>query len=254
MKDNPIYIDHIVNILNLIDDAKCYEIVRKLRWSDGTVQCPFCESTQVIRNGHNNTEPERQRYRCNDCLRYFDDLSCTIFEGHHQPLRVWILCLYFMGLNLSNRQIAQELDLNEDDMQYMTQMLRGGVIAKKPDATLEGEVESDEIYIVAGHKGNTEAVRKKGREGRRNRLKGARGRGTLEKEKPPVLGLIQRGGDVALTMLENVKQETIAPIIQATVVGNTLVYTDEYDIYGRLTEWGYTHKSVCHGKGEYARD
>jgi hypothetical protein len=28
---------------------------------------------------------------------------------------VWILCLYFMGLNLSNQQIAQELDLHPSD-------------------------------------------------------------------------------------------------------------------------------------------
>jgi hypothetical protein len=31
-----------------------------------------------------------------------DDLTDTIFAGHHQPLKVWILCLYFMGLNLSH--------------------------------------------------------------------------------------------------------------------------------------------------------
>ena len=41
----------------------------------------------------------------------FDDLTGTVLAGHHQPLRVWVLCLYFMGLNLSNRQIAKELDL-----------------------------------------------------------------------------------------------------------------------------------------------
>jgi hypothetical protein len=35
-----------------------------------------------------------------------------------------------MGLNLSNQQIAQELDLNKDDLQYMTEHLRTG-IAKK---------------------------------------------------------------------------------------------------------------------------
>ena len=44
--------------------------------------------------------------RCSDCQRGFDDLTGLIFAGHHQPLRVWILCLYFMGLNLSNSQIA----------------------------------------------------------------------------------------------------------------------------------------------------
>ena len=85
-------------------------------------------------------------------------------------------------------------------------------------------------------------------------MKGARGRGTLEKEKPPVLGLIERGGDVSIVMLENVQQESIKPIIQGNVAEGSLVYTDEYDIYNRLEEWGYEHKSVCHGRGEFGRD
>ncbi len=55
-------------------------------------------------------------------------------------------------------------------------------------------------------------------------------------------------------MLANVQQKTIQPIIQATVARNTLIYTDEYDIYARLEGWGYRHKAVCHGRGEYARD
>jgi transposase-like protein len=55
-------------------------------------------------------------------------------------------------------------------------------------------------------------------------------------------------------MLPNVQQTTIQPIIQATVMQGTLVYTDEYDIYCRLETWGYAHKSVCHSAGEYARD
>jgi hypothetical protein len=49
-----------------------------------------------------------------------DDLTGTVLAGHHQPLQAWVLCLYFLGLNLSNRLIAQELDLNEDDAQVMT--------------------------------------------------------------------------------------------------------------------------------------
>jgi transposase len=69
-----------------------------------------------------------------------------------------------------------------------------------------------------------------------------------------VLGLIQRGGQVVLRMLANVQQTTIEPIIGAAVARNTLVYTDEYDIYARLEEWGYGHKTVCHARGEYARD
>ena len=143
-------------------------------------------------------------------------------------------CLYLMSLNLSNLQIAQELDLNKDDVQKMTQQLRETVDKKRPDVSLEGEVECDEVYVVSGHKGHPDAVKKKGRKGRRNRLRGARGRGTLEKEKPPVFGMIQRGGQVVIRMLENVKQVTIQPLIEDVIVSGTLVYTDEYSIYNLL--------------------
>src|SRR5688572_33257424 len=76
----------------------------------------------------------------------------------------------------------------------------------------------------------------------------------MEKEKPPVFGMIQRGGLVVLHLLANVKQKTIEPFIKDTIKSGTLVYTDEYSIYARLERWGYAHKSVNHGRGEYARD
>ena len=57
-----------------------------------------------------------------------------------------------------------------------------------------------------------------------------------------------------MRVLDNVRQVTIQPIIEKFIKPGTLVNTDEYDIYGRLTEWGYEHKTVCHSHGEYARD
>ena len=66
--------------------------------------------------------------------------------------------------------------------------------------------------------------------------------------------MIQQGGQVVMWMLDSVRQLTIQPIIEHFVVPGTLINTDEYDIYGRLTEWGFEHKSVCHGRGKYARD
>src|SRR6516165_2351070 len=154
----------MIHIQSLIDDAKCFETVRTLRWPDG-VFCPHCDSFDVTKQGRGDTQPERQRYLCQACKRRFDDLTDTIFAGHHQPLRVWILCLYFMGLNLSNHQIAHELDLNKDDAQQMTTQLREGIVRRQPEVVLSGEVECDEVYVVAGHKGNLEAVRKKGERG-----------------------------------------------------------------------------------------
>jgi len=120
----------MLSIQQLIDDAKCYETVRDMRWQDG-VRCPHCNSQKIRKRGRHNTDKHRQRYSCSHCECQFDDLSGTIFERHHQPLKVWILCLYFMGLNLSNRQIAAELDLNKDDVQRMTEQLRAGIVSKK---------------------------------------------------------------------------------------------------------------------------
>ena len=123
-------------------------------------------SASVTRHGRDDTRPYRQRYRCAGCRTRFDDLTGTVLAGHHQPLRVWVLCLYFMGLNLSNRQIAKELDLSQADVQLMTEQLRAGLVARIPPVRLEGEVEIDEeVYVVAGHKGNPTAVAKRGAAG-----------------------------------------------------------------------------------------
>ena len=54
------------------------------------------------------------------------------------------------------------MNLNSDDVQRMTEPLREGIVARQPEPVLAGEVECDEVYIVAGHKGHPEAVKKKG--------------------------------------------------------------------------------------------
>lgn len=120
----------MVTIEKLIDDAKCYEVVRELRWPNG-VHCPECNSMEIKKRGHHDRYSDRQRYVCQTCGRQFDDLSGTIFEGHHRPLRVWVSCLYLMGLNLSNEQIAAELNLPVNEAQAMTSQLREGIVVKK---------------------------------------------------------------------------------------------------------------------------
>lgn len=120
----------MIRIHALLDDEKCFQSVRDLRWPNG-LRCPACDSENVTKRGLHSTQRARQRYECQACRKQFDDLTDTIFEGHHQPLRSWIVCLYMMGLNLSNRQIADELDLHKDDVHSMTTCLREGIIAKK---------------------------------------------------------------------------------------------------------------------------
>lgn len=125
----------LINIRTLTSDAACFQHIRALRWPDG-IHCPHCNGADVIRRGKDDTQPERQRYECKTCQKRFDDLTDTVFEGHHQPLKTWVLCLYLMSLNLSNQQIAQELGLNKDDAQAMTQQLRESVEKKNACETV----------------------------------------------------------------------------------------------------------------------
>ena len=150
----------MLNILNLIDDARCFETVRAMRWPQG-VTCPHCHSPQVTKQGHDQSQPERQKYECTACRKRFDDLTETIFAGHHQPFRLDALPL-FHGAESLERTDCHELDLNSDDAQKMTTQLREGIVERKPKVTLSGEVECDEAYVVAGHKGKPEEVKKKG--------------------------------------------------------------------------------------------
>ena len=117
----------MLHIHHLTDNAKCYDEVRRMRWPNG-VRRPGCSSDKIAKRGKNHRHQECRRYRCKKCGKQFDDLTGTIFAWHHQPLKVWIICLYMMGLNMPNLQIARELDLNESDVQEMTSLLRGGIL------------------------------------------------------------------------------------------------------------------------------
>jgi len=118
-----------INILDLVTDEKCYDFLRAVRWSEG-VSCPHCSNSKVVKNGKCSHNTQLQKYECQKCERGFNDLTGTLFQDSNKPLKVWILALYFLGLNLSNRQIAKELDMTEKTAQQMTTKLREGVVKK----------------------------------------------------------------------------------------------------------------------------
>ena len=78
----------MIPLIELLDDAKGYEVLRGLRWPEG-VMCSQCRSSHVSKPGRDTTQPARQKYRCEDGGRHFDDLTGTIFAARHPPLAAW---------------------------------------------------------------------------------------------------------------------------------------------------------------------
>jgi hypothetical protein len=151
----------MIHLQALIDDAKCFATVRALRWPDG-VRCPTCDGAALTKQGRADTQPERQRSLWKSCERRFDDWTDTIFADHHQPLRVWILCLYCLGLTLSHHHMASALDRHPSAVHQMPCPLRQGIVPTKPTPTFSDVVECDEVSSIAGHKGPPDKGEKKG--------------------------------------------------------------------------------------------
>jgi transposase-like protein len=76
----------------------------------------------------------------------------------------------------------------------------------------------------------------------------------MGKERPPVCGMLERGGQVVIHVLAHVQQQTIELLMQDPMASGTLVYTDGSSMYARRETWGYDHTSVNHGRGAFARD
>ena len=123
------YIIMILQLHKMLDISQCWDIVRQVRWSEG-VSCPNCKGKDCRKNGKDKPQIYNQKYHCKSCGKYFDDLTDTIFSNSQLPLEHWIVALYLMHLNVSNSQIAEELDISVVTAQRICSKLREGIVKK----------------------------------------------------------------------------------------------------------------------------
>jgi transposase-like protein len=233
-------------LLSLIDVARFLETIRTMRWPEG-VRCPKCNSEHFWKD--RQEEPKLQ-YRCCECGHWWTDLSGTIFEGTHLPLSYWLLALDLFRQGKSALAVAQELGINRHTAERMHRLLQEYMWIERPGEKLSGITELDEVYIVCGAKG----LKQKSRDPRKRGLK-KRGRGTAEGDKPPVIGVVERGSsEIRLEVCPNATKDTCHEVIEKHVEPGSTINTDDWGGYNGLLEKGFEHKTVCHSHGEYARD
>lgn len=210
-------------------EQDCINYLEKARWNDEPV-CPHCGAFGAYKFSNGRT------LKCKSCRKQFTVKIGTIFEDSPLPLKKWFLAIYLLTSlkkGLSSIQLAKYVGVTQKTAWFILQRIRYAVNTEEFKAPLKNTVEIDETYV--------------GGKGRHNK----RGRGA--ENKIPVFGMIERNGKVRTRAVENVKMATIMPIIKETVVLETNVMTDEFNIYNRVQESGYTHQSVKHVAKEYAR-
>ncbi|RLC73148.1 MAG: IS1595 family transposase [Chloroflexi bacterium] len=242
-------------LFSLMSESACADLFLRMRWVLG-VKCPLCGCEDVkCKDPH--YRPPYRRWKCPDCsLKQgrevtFTDLHGSFMEGSHLECRLWLwaMMLYVSGDSAEN--IAKELRVNRKTAQRMVRLFQLTYFSMRFRVMLKGQVEFDEAYVIAGLKGHAGGLSLE-RPARKRGLKKP-GRGTWDSDKVPVLGLVDRQGNVYLIPMANVRSETIRPFIERLVARGTQVYTDEYNIYLFLRRLGYQHETVNHSRKEYAR-
>src|SRR5947209_74986 len=218
-------------------DEQCRIALEKLRWPDG-VKCPRCDSQKLSR------EYKRNQFDCESCGYKFSVTAGTIFHDSHLPLTKWFAAVYLIcesKKGMSANQLKRTLHVAYKTAWYLCHRIREAV--KDADTSpLFGIVECDETYIGGKAKNMHKAERERKIQGR-----GPSG-------KAMVLGAIQRGGGVRLTVEKRNDRATLHRFIKAALADNTeCVMTDTLPAYNGIADEDTRHETVNHHLGEYVR-
>ncbi|GGL60752.1 DDE transposase [Wenxinia marina] len=232
------------------DEAAAFAHVEAMLWTDGPV-CPHCGvidrayRLEGVRTKPSKKNPEGVErhglWKCRECRKQFTVRKGTIFEESHLPLHLWLQAIHLMVSSkkgISSHQMHRVLGITYKSAWFLThrirECMRSGDFA--PMGGNGGTVEVDETFI--------------GKEPGVTKSKTARGGA----HKMKVLTLIDRQTKRAKSIVvDDLKADTLVPILQANIDAETVVYTDEAVWYKRLNKSFAGHDFTRHGAGEYVR-
>ena len=229
----------------MLSEKKCVQLLRHMRWKNGIVKCVYCNSGNIVSNG--TRQKYFHKYVCRDCNRNFTEKTGTIFANSFFELREWFYTARELQRGISINQISKELGRSYRHVMNMAHEIMDSVYMKRLFQLDAEDIEIDEMYQSAGSKGKKQT----NREPRKRGLK-LRGRGTYDKDKPPIVAVVERGGRVVMEVFHALNRKNLDSFL-FNVTGR-FIHTDDFRIYWHLDdESDITHVSVNHSKREYAR-
>jgi transposase len=209
------------------DDTACLEFIFKTRYPDcGKCTCGKVDCFYPVTG--------RRSYACSHCGNQISPCAGTIFHKSETSLKSWFFAMFLMSSS-KNGVAAKELE-RQIGVTYKTAWRMAHQIRKLMDAPtgpFSGIVEADETFVGG-------------------RIRG-RGVKAGKENKTPVIGLLQRGGDVKAKVAMDVKASSVMPHLVKNVEPGSILCTDESGSYNYAAKYGYVHARVNHYQGEYVR-
>ncbi|HTX20585.1 MAG TPA: IS1595 family transposase [Candidatus Aquilonibacter sp.] len=215
------------------DEETCVAHFTASRFRNGEY-CPHCRHDKIYKCGNG------RRYQCAKCKQDFTIRTGTVFGESKLPLRKWYMAVYLLSTTskgISSVQLAKHIGVTQKTAWFMAHRIRA---AKSQAVTkLSGRIEADETYIG----GKVPNMSKS----RRRKFAGQTGGAG----KTPLVGILQRGGEIQVKVAEAVNRQTLVPNIIENVQKGSFVYTDENVCYRGLHRAGFIHNQVQHQTKEY---
>jgi transposase-like protein len=216
----------------------CRDYLEKVRWADGKPNCPRCNSESV------SEITTRNQFDCNACRCRFSVTSGTIFDNTKLPLWKWFAAVYLMLESkkaMSANQISRTLSITYKTAWHLCHRVREAMETVDQGPALFGVIELDETML---------SPRKRHRE---RGKPGERGKGGVPAEhRTWVAGALQRGGQIRLRRIANVRRDSIMAFVRSVAKPDTeAFYTDELRSYIGLADEDTRHESVKHSAEEW---
>ena len=228
--------DSLADLVLTFDNEKsCIDHLEEIRWN-GNIASPFDPISKVYNCSGN-------RYKCKNTGKYFNVKVGTIFEDTKIPLRKWFIAIYLLSSpkkGISSHQLARDLKVTQKSAWFMLHRLRYALEHESFNKPLGGHIEVDEIYVDGKNNNKYKSKRKEDVQGR------------SVNDKTPIVGMVERGGNVKAVKFTNVQAKTIQPLIVKHVEKGSKLPTDEWWAYRGLDAI-YEHSVVRHAVNEYVK-
>jgi transposase-like protein len=225
------------------DELTAVELFESIRWGD-TPHCVHCGSTNVYKmmNAATGTRSKRYLWRCRDCRKQYTVRIRAVYEESRIPMQHWAYAFWRASTSKKGAaalEIMRQCQISYKSALFLMHRIRFAM-APKPGtpAKFTGTVEVDETYCGGKPRPGTGPHK--------------RGRGT---KKTPVLGIVQRDGDVHRRVITDVSAKTLQQAVRQMVDEKSRIITDENPSYlGLDQDFAGGHETVNHSQGEYAYD
>ena len=217
-------------IIYFADPVNCREYLIARRWPNG-VECPRCQSDNVIFLEKYNRWHCREKHDAPQ----FTLKTGTIMEDSHIGLDKWLMAMWQIVNSkngISSYEVHRAIGVTQKTAWFMDHRIRLA-LGMVPSDKLTGEVEVDETFI--GGKARNMHVSE-----RQRRITGTGG-----KDKGAVMGILERGGKVRLSVVPNRRKKVLQEQVQKHVEAGAALYTDALLSYDGLAA-DYAHQVIDH--------